>query len=487
MQAKTSPWPGLLSMIIGFFMILVDSTIVNVAMPHIMSGLGAGLNEVIWVTSAYLLAYAVPLLITGRLGDRFGPKVIFTVGLVVFTVASLLCGLSASIGLLIVVRVIQGFGAALMAPQTMAVIMRTFPPERRGAAMGLWGGVAGAGLLVGPLLGGFLVDALGWQWIFFVNVPVGIIAIVLVVINVPKLQTHAHRFDWVGVILSSIGLFLIVFGIQEGQTYEWSTMPIGDAFSVPVWLLIVLGVVLMGAFVWWQKVQNGEPLVPLELFADRNFSLSNCAITIVGLVVTAMNIPIFLYLQSGRGFTPTQSALILVPMAVASGVLSPLTGRFLQMRDSRFYIAAGLLGLGVATTWYGLWMDPGRSPWWLLLPSTLVGISSSLVWGPLAMVATRELPPRLAGAGSGVYNTTRQIGAVIGSAIIAALTSAHLAAHLGEGAADSAGAGAGGAMPPAVLEGFSAALGESLYVPAGLLAIAVVAVLAMRAPVNQGG
>ena len=479
MNSTRSPWPGLWSMIIGFFMILVDSTIVNVALPHIMTGLDAGLNEVIWVTSAYLLAYAVPLLITGRLGDRFGPKPVFLIGLATFTLSSLWCGLSGSIEMLIVARVVQGLGAALMAPQTMAVIMRTFAPDRRGAAMGLWGGVAGAGLLVGPLLGGFLVDAVGWEWIFFVNVPVGLIAIVLVIINVPSLELHAHSFDWVGVVLGSAGLFLIVFGIQEGETYEWGQMPIVGSFSVPVWSLIILGALLMGAFVWWQKVQHGEPLVPLALFADRNFVLSNTAISVVGLVVTAMNIPLFLYLQSGRGLTPSQSALILVPMAVCSGVLSPFTGRFLQDRDARAWTAAGLVGLAIATAWYGFWFDGARSPWWLLLPSALVGISASLIWGPLAMVATRGLPPQLAGAGSGVYNTTRQVGAVSGSAVIAAVTSARLTVHLGEGGSTAVGA-SGGAMPTQVLDGFAAAMGESMYVPATLLVLAVVSVLFMR-------
>ncbi len=201
-------------MIIGFFMILVDSTIVTIAMPHIMSAFGADLNNVIWVTSAYLLAYAVPLLITGRLGDRLGPKTVFIAGLFVFTASSLWCGLAGSIEMLILARVVQGLGAALMAPQTMAVIMRTFPPERRGAPMGLWGSVAGLAMLVGPLLGGFLVDAFGWEWIFFINVPFGIAGMVLVAVNVAKLETYSHSFDWLGVALSALGLFLIVFGIQ---------------------------------------------------------------------------------------------------------------------------------------------------------------------------------------------------------------------------------------------------------------------------------
>lgn len=193
-----------------------------------------------------------------------------------------------------------------------------------------------------------------------------------------------------------------------------------------------------------------------------------------------MNIPLFLYLQSGRGLTPSQSALILVPMAVCSGVLSPFTGRFLQDRDARAWTAAGLVGLAIATAWYGFWFDGARSPWWLLLPSALVGISASLIWGPLADGCDAWPAATARGrAGSGVYNTTRQVGAVIGSAVIAAVTSARLTAHLGEGGRTAVGAG-GGAMPTQVLDGFAAAMGESMYVPATLLVLAVVSVLFMR-------
>lgn len=470
-------------MMIGFFMILVDSTIVTIAMPHIMAAFGADINEVIWVTSAYLLAYAVPLLITGRLGDRFGTKPVFLAGLVVFTASSLWCGLAGSIGSLIIARVVQGVGAALMAPQTMAVIMRTFPAERRGAPMGLWGSVAGIAMLVGPLLGGFLVDAAGWEWIFFINVPVGVAAIVLVAIYVPRLQTRTHSFDIVGVLLSAVGLFLIVFGIQEGESYQWGAFPLqvfGATVQIPIVGMIVAGVVAMGVFVWWQKVTTREPLVPLELFDDRNYVLSNAAISVVGLVVAASNIPLFLYVQSARGLTPSQSAFLLMPMAISSGILAPFVGRFLQKRDPRPFIAAGLLGLAAGTAWYGIWMSPERSPWWLLVPSLVVGVSSAFIWGPLALVATRNLPRALSGAGSGVYNTTRQIGSVLGSAAIAAMMSARLTAELGPGA--SAQTGTGGVMPPHVVAGFSAAMGQSMLLPASLLLIGVIAVAFMEAP-----
>eukprot|EP01133_Synstelium_polycarpum_P022603 gene22603-27113_t len=257
MEKQVNPWHALWALCIGFFMILVDSTIVAVANPAIMEDLGTDINKVVWVTSAYLLAYAVPLLVTGRLGDRFGPKNLYMIGLVLFTGASLWCGLSGSVEMLIVARAFQGLGAAMMTPQTMAVITRTFAPNKRGAAMGLWGAVAGVATLVGPLAGGVLVDNLGWEWIFIVNVPVGVIAFLLAWKLVPSLPTSEHKFDIPGVILSAAGMFLLVFGIQEGSS------------------LIGAGVVLLAVFVFYQSRNKNEPLLPLELFKDRNFSLAN--------------------------------------------------------------------------------------------------------------------------------------------------------------------------------------------------------------------
>lgn len=244
----TSPWPALWALVVGFFMILVDATIVSVATPAIMADLGADVASVVWVTSAYLLAYAVPLLITGRLGDRFGPKQVYSTGLVIFTLASLWCGLTATVAQLIVARIVQGLGASLMTPQTMAVITRTFPADQRGRAMSLWGAVAGIATLVGPILGGVLVDGLGWEWIFFVNVPVGVVALALALRLVPDLPTHVHRFDLLGVALSGVGMFLLVFGIQEGQTFDWGTI----AGPISVWSLIIAGLVVLAAFVFWQ-------------------------------------------------------------------------------------------------------------------------------------------------------------------------------------------------------------------------------------------
>src|SRR5689334_10611649 len=307
-------WRALLALCIGFFMILVDTTIVSVATPAIIEDLHAEVNSVVWVTSAYLLAYAVPVLITGRLGDRFGQKRLYLTGLTVFTLASLWCGLTNSVEWLIIARVVQGLGASMMTPQTMATITRIFPAAKRGTAMSLWGATAGVATLVGPLLGGVLVDQLGWEWIFFINVPVGLLGFVLAVRLVPTLSTNDHRFDWLGVALSGLGMFLLVFGIQEGHQYDWGT--IHGIISVP--LLIVLGVVVLGLFLLWQRLNTREPLVPLGLFSDRNFSLANVAIAAMGFSVTAMAFPLMLWAQLVKGWSPTQSALLMLPMAVMS-------------------------------------------------------------------------------------------------------------------------------------------------------------------------
>lgn len=475
---NANPWPALWALVIGFFMILVDTTIVSVANPAIKAALDpatGNLDNVVWVTSSYLLAYAVPLLVTGRLGDRFGPKNIYLIGLAIFTIASLACGLSGSLTALIVARAVQGLGAAMMTPQTMAVITRTFPAERRGAAMGLWGATAGVATLVGPLAGGLLVDGFGWEWIFFVNIPVGVIAFVLAWRLVPQLETHPHRFDIVGVILSAVALFLIVFGLQEGEHYDWAP---------GIWLMIAAGLVVLGVFIWTQSRTKSEPLVPLELFRDRNFAISNLAIAAVGFTVTSMALPTAFFTQLARGLTPTESALLLVPMAILSGALAPVAGRILDRVDPRLLLVPGLGLMVVGLVGYALLMNTEAPVLLLLIPAAIVGVANAGMWGPLATTATRNLPPRQAGAGSGIYNTTRTVGSVVGSSAIAAFMQSRLEANL-PGAGDAAGGGFGGeAMPPAVAEGFSAAMAQAMLLPAIVIAAAAIVVVFLKRPAH---
>lgn len=478
-ELKHSPWAGLGALVIGFFMILVDTTIVSVANPAIKAALDPAttdLDNVVWVTSAYLLAYAVPLLITGRLGDRFGPKNVYLVGLAIFTLASLGCGLSTSLGMLVAMRAVQGLGAAAMTPQTMAVITRTFPPHRRGAAMGLWGATSGVAMLVGPLAGGLLVDGFGWEWIFFVNLPVGVVGFVLAMIYVPRLPTHPHRFDILGVILSAVALFLIVFGLQEGQKYDWGVI----WGPISVWALIIVGIVVLGLFLWQQAVTKTEALVPLALFRDRNFAAANLGIASVGFAVTSMTLPLMFFIQLGRGLTPTQAALMLIPMAVFAGVLSPLAGRLLDRVDPRVILVPGLSLVALSLVWYSLLMTPDTPIWMLLLPSALMGIGNAGMWGPLATTATRSLSPRQAGAGAGIYNTTRTIGSVMGSAAIAAFMQGRLEANLpGLGASGQGGFGQG-QLPAFVVPGFSTAMAQTVLLSAAVLVIGIVAALFIR-------
>ncbi|MFA6577025.1 MAG: DHA2 family efflux MFS transporter permease subunit, partial [Nocardioides sp.] len=406
---EKDPWPALFALCLGFFMILVDSTIVSVATPAIIKDFDAEVNSVVWVTSAYLLAYAVPVLITGRLGDRYGPKRLYLAGLTVFTLASLVCGLTSTIDGLILARVVQGLGASMMTPQTMAIITRIFPAVRRGKAMALWGATAGVATLVGPILGGLLVDGLGWEWIFFINIPVGIVGFVLAWRLVPTLATNTHRFDWLGVALSGAGMFLLVFGIQEGDQYDWGTI----TGPVTVWRMIILGLVVFTAFVLWQHLNRKEPLIPLELFRDRNFSLANVAISAMGFAITAMVIPLMLYAQLVRGLSPTQAAMLLVPMALMTIGLARSVGGLTDTVHPRLITGVGFTAIIGSLLWLSAAMTPGAAILELLLPMALLGFGNACVWAPNSATATRNLPLHQAGAGAGVYNATRQVGAVL--------------------------------------------------------------------------
>lgn len=474
-----NPWPALWALVLGFFMILVDSTIVSVATPVMKESLNTTYNAVLWVTSAYLLAYAVPLLITGRLGDRFGPKNLYLVGLTLFTLASLWCGLTESVGVLIVARIFQGLGASMMTPQTMAVITRTFPPSNRGRAMALWGATAGVAILVGPILGGVLVDTAGWEWIFFINVPIGIVAFYLCWKLVPHLETHSHSFDWIGVVLSAVAMFCIVFGIQEGEKYSWGKMT--GFISVP--LLIAFGLIVLAIFLIWQSRIRTEPLVPLSIFRDRNFSLANVAISTVGLAITAMAFPFFLYAQQVRGLSATESALFLVPMAVLSATLAPWVGKMVDRVHPRSITAFGLAACSGSMFWLSRVMTPESEAWQILLPMALLGVANAFMWAPLGATATRNLPLSQAGAGAGIYNTTRQVGAVLGSAGIAALIQARLAANLpGIESSGVSGGQPGQQLPNVIADQFSTAMAESVLLPAVVLLIGLIAALAFERP-----
>ncbi|WP_433667636.1 DHA2 family efflux MFS transporter permease subunit [Nocardia sp. CA-136227] len=456
-----NPWAALGALCMGYFMILLDMTIVGVANPAIMTGLHTDLSKVIWVTSAYLLTFAVPLLITGRLGDRFGPKYMYLGGLSIFTLASLWCGMASSIDSLIAARAVQGLGAALIAPQTMAVIGRIFPSDKRGAAMGVWGGVAGIAALIGPIFGGLLVDNGGWQWIFYVNLPIGVIAFVLGARLIPVLPTNSHRFDIVGMVLVAIGMSALVIGIQEGNAYHWAGW---------IWGLILGGLAVLVMFLIYQNRNSLEPLVPLSVFRNRNFALGNVVTSALAAAATAQIVPSYFYLQAVRDLSPTKAALVVAPMAIVSGSLSPLVGKLADKVPPRYLLTFGFTAFAVGVWWFIALVTPNGSIPLVVVAGAVCGVGNAFIWAPLPATTMRTLPLEYMGAASGIYNTTRQLGSALGSAGIGALLAARMAAH----ALPSASTDAGGHLPDFIKAPFSSALSDSLYLPVGLLVVCAV-------------
>lgn len=339
--------------------------------------------------------------------------------------------------------------------------------------MGLWGAVAGIASLVGPIAGGLLVDSVGWEWIFFINIPIAVLSIMMVLKFVPQLEPQSHSFDWVGVALSAIGMFSLVYGIQEGDTTNWEPF-IGPFGS---WHLIIFGVLMMAVFVWWQSKTKSEPLVPLRLFKVRNFSLANISITFMGLIIATISLPMVFFLQSVRGLTPTESALMISPMAIVGIFLAPPLGKAINKVSPRTFALPGFVLIGGGTIAYALMMHADIPLWTLLIPSAVQGVGSAMIWPSLSLAATRDLTAADAGAGSGIYNTTRQIGSVLGSALIAFMMDSRVSAEIAklEQPADQA----------AIFEATSVGLGQALLLPGFVGLAAVLTVVFFKSHSNE--
>lgn len=435
-KPERNPWAILVVLCFGFFMILLDTTIVNIAIPSIIDSLGATLDQILWVLNAYILVYAVLLITAGRLGDIYGQRNLFAIGLIVFTLASAACGFAQSPGQLIAARVVQGVGGALLTPQSLAILTTIFPPDKRGAAFGIWGGVAGLAAVTGPTLGGFLVTYLNWRWIFFVNLPIGIAVLVATFVIVPDLRPgRRHRLDLAGVALASLGLFGIVYGLIEGQPKSWGSV-IGP---VTIWELVAAGVLLLAAFVVWERYQ-AEPLVPLSLFSNRNFSLMNLVSGAMAFGMLGLFLPFVIYLQSVLGMTALQAGLAIVPMSLVSMPMAPFAGRLADRIGGKYILMLGL-ALFAAGNALIIWVSATTSTWSDFLPAFLIaGAGLGMIFAPMTTVAMRNIQPQVAGAASGVLNTTRQLGGVVGSAAVGALLQNRLAEDLKSQAAARAGA-----------------------------------------------
>lgn len=417
-SAEISPkqaWRGLAALCTGLFITLMDQTLVAVALPGIREDLDASINQAVWVSAVYLLTFAVPLLIAGRLGDHFGQRNVYLVGISIFTLGAVACSLAPTIEILIALRAVQGLGASLANPQPLSVINRIFPRHRRGAAMGIWSAVAGSAGLFGPVIGGLVVGTVGWRWTFALYLPLGLICIALVALWVPKLPTMAGRIDFLSALVSLIAVLAVVFSVQQGPDLGW-----------PLWLwgLLIVGVVAAIVFIRLQKSaarRGTEALVPLELFQYRNFSLGVFAVTMLGFTVYSVNLPIMLYLQEGAGLTSQIAGLLLVPMAVISMFIAPVIGRVTDNVAPGRVSILGFSSLIVSMALFGIFIFLEVSPAWMLIPIVLLGAANGLCWSPNSTISMRDLPPHLVGAASGVYNTSRQVGAVLGAASLGAV------------------------------------------------------------------
>jgi EmrB/QacA subfamily drug resistance transporter len=426
-QARTNPWLVLLVLTTGFFMILLDTTIVNVAIPAMSAGLNTTLDQILWVLNAYILVYAVLLITAGRLGDLYGQRNLFAIGLFVFTLASALCGFAQNANELIGARILQGIGGAILTPQTLSIITTLFPPERRGAAFGIWGGVAGLATITGPTVGGALVTYIDWRWIFFVNVPIGIAALIATFAIIPDIRPgRRHGWDFMGVFLSTAGLFAVVFGLIEGQRFNWGEI---GSYGITIPEVIVGGVVLLVVFIFWERYQ-AEPLMPLSLFRDRNFAVANWVAAAISFGMLSLFLPIVIYLQSVRGFTALVAGLTFAPMSLTSMVVAPFAGRFADKVGGKYILLTGITLFTIGFGLVAIVAGPDSTFITFLGPAIIAGAGMGMTFAPMTTIAMRNITPQMSGAASGILNTTRQLGAAIGSAVVGALLQNQLATTL---------------------------------------------------------
>jgi EmrB/QacA subfamily drug resistance transporter len=430
-SAERNPWLILLVLCGAIFMLLLDTTIVNVAQQKIKEGLNADISQIQWILDSYILAFAVLMLSFGRLGDIYGRKKMFVTGMAVFIAASGLCGISGWVAdlvgipgatALIIARVLQGVGGALMMPQTLSLITVAFPPQKRGAAMGVWGSVVALGAVLGPLLGGYIVTDYPWEWIFLINIPVGIIAIFATLAIVPESRDPlaSGKLDWGGVIFSAAAIFALVYALIEGPKFGWtSPQTLG---------LLLVSAAIFAIFVWWER-RVPDPMVKLELFAIRNFWVAN----VIGLAVPfglfGIFFPMTIFLQGALGMTPLEAGLTMMPMSLMLMVVAPVSGRLSDRIGARWILIAGLTFVTVGILWITNQVSTTTN-WRTLLPALLVtGTGMGMTFAPMTAAAMSQVPPRISGSASGILNTSRNIGQLLGIAVLGSVLQSRLGLH----------------------------------------------------------
>jgi EmrB/QacA subfamily drug resistance transporter len=446
---------------VGLFMIMIDNTVVNVALPTMQHDLGLSLEQLEWVVTGYALTFATFMLTGGTLADLVGRRRIFVVGLAAFTVASLLCGLAGSAGLLIVWRTVQGVGAAIMTPATLSILVAAFPPRQRGTAIGIWAAVSALALAIGPLLGGLLTEHVGWHWIFFINVPVGVLGVAasLAFIDESRDESTVRRLDVPGLLTSGVGLFALTFALIQGNTAGWSSPRIVGAFAVAVIGLTAFGVI---------EVRSRTPMLDLGLFRDPSFTGANLVSLLVSLAMFGVFFYLSLYMQQVLGYSPVQAGLTFLPTTVLIILVAPQAGRLTDTFGARWIVGTGMTLIAISLTVYSR-LD-ATSTFRDIVPGLLTGgVGMAMTMAPTTATTMAAVPASEAGIGSAILNSMRQLGGSLGIALIGAIMAQRLRSSLAAGASESA----------AFVTGFQSALLVAAIIA---FAGALTAVLLIRGP-----
>ncbi|HEX3831382.1 MAG TPA: DHA2 family efflux MFS transporter permease subunit [Solirubrobacteraceae bacterium] len=399
---------------LGLFMVVLDNLVVNVALPSIHRDLGASIQSLEWTVSAYILSYAVLLLTGAALGDRFGRKRMFMAGIALFTASSAAAALAPSIDTLIAARAIQGIGAAIATPLTLTLLADAFPPDRRGMAIGVWSGISGIAVALGPLVGGAVVQAASWQWIFWINVPIGIALVPLAGLRLTESHGPAARLDLAGLALSSTGLFGIVFGLVRSQSLGWGSPVIVASLAA--------GLALVVAFVAYER-RTESPMLPMSFFASRGFAVTNAVSLAMYFGMFGSIFFLSQFLQNVLGNSPLQAGVKLLVWTGATMVVAPLAGFFSERYGSRLFMAAGLALQAIALGWLAADASITQSYASMIGPFVLAGSGMALVFAPSANAVLASVRTDQAGQASGATNAIRELGGVLGIAVLGTIFS----------------------------------------------------------------
>jgi EmrB/QacA subfamily drug resistance transporter len=401
---------------IGLFMVVLDNLVVNVALPSIHRDLGASIQALEWTVNAYVLSYAVLLLTGAALGDRFGRKRMFITGIALFTVSSAAAAVAPSIGLLIAARATQGVGAAIVTPLTLTLLADAFPPERRGIALGVWSGISGIAVALGPLVGGAVVQASSWHWIFWINVPIGVVLIPVAAARLTESRGSVRTLDLRGLALASSGLFGIVYGLVRSQSLGWGSPEI--VFS------LAAGALLVVAFVRYE-LRTPTPMLPMNFFANRGFAVTNVVSLAMYFGMFGSIFFLSQFLQDALHNTPFQAGVKLLVWTGATMVVAPLAGFFSERYGSRLFMVGGLSLQAIALAWLAALADVHMSYASMIVPFIFAGAGMALVFAPAANAILASVRTDQAGQASGATNAIRELGGVLGIAVLATVFTSH--------------------------------------------------------------